>query len=118
MSAQCKQPIPAGSRSCNCKPCSDCTVQLWLMVVTITCAVEGILCLIMWLSIAYMNSVPEANLVSLSWGQTFLGCFVSRIPLLIRLIVIANLGFACFLVFVTFFPKDLLKTFEPDCKAV
>jgi len=117
MSAKCKDPMPAVSKACSCVPCSDCQVQIWLFVVTITCAIEAGLCLIMWLSIIYMSSVPEANLTSLSWGQSFLGCFVTRIPLLIRLIVILNVGLACFLVFVTFCPEKLIK-FETDCKIV
>merc|ERR1719183_842173 len=65
----------------------------------------------------YMSSIPEAHLVSLTWGQAFLGCFISQMPLLIRLTVIFNLGYAIFFVFVTFFPKNLID-YQNDCPNV
>merc|ERR1712194_899903 len=89
-------------------------------MVLVLCIVEGVLCLIMWLSIVYMSSVvsiSEANLVSLSWGQMFMGCFVTRFPLLIRLGVLVNTGLAIYFMIVTFIPKDIIA-YQTDCANV
>jgi len=117
MSPKCKAPTPQVSKTCFCQPCADCRMSLHMQIVNIAVALQCFLCLVMWLSMMYMSSVPEAELVSLSWGQAFLGCFVSQMPLLIRLIVIFNLGYAIFFVFVTFFPKNLIA-YQNDCPNV
>lgn len=120
MSAKCKAPMPEVSKTCQCLPCADCVVGLEMMVVMIVCIAEAFLCLIMWLSIAYMSSVvhvAEANLVSLSWGQMFLGCFVTRFPLLIRLGVLVNTALAIYFMIVIFIPKDIIA-YQTDCPSV
>jgi len=120
MSSKCKAPMPEVSKTCHCIPCADCTISLELLIVMIVCIVEGVLCLIMWMSICYMSSVvsvSEANLVSLSWGQWFLGFFISQFPLLIRLGVLANAALAIFFMVVTFVPEDVIS-FQNDCKNI
>jgi len=117
MSATCKEPMPEVSKTCYCLPCADCVVSMETMLVTALCAVEAVLCILMWLSLAYMSSVvsvSEAMLVSLSFGQKFLGCFVTRFPFLIRLGVLVNTALAIYFVIVTFVPKDILA-YQTDC---
>jgi len=116
-STACMEPIPPVSVDCSCEPCAACSVMLNTLILMITLAVQGVLSLLVWLGIVWMNAIPEGNLVSLTWGQWFLGIFVKRLPFWIRICVLINLGQALYLLFQTFIPPSFIN-FQPDCNNI
>lgn len=116
-SPPCKTPTPQVAKKCECEPCTNCNVMFNTLVVMATSTGNGVISLLVWLGIVYMNSIPENHLVRLSWGQWFLGMFVKRLPTLVRLCVFVNIGLAIFLVLQAFMPQEIAK-FQTDCHNV
>jgi hypothetical protein len=117
LSEQCKAPKPETSRKCECHHCSNCSVLFNTTLFFISFIAQGIVALLVWLSLLYMSSIEEAALVRLSWFQWFLGFFVKQLPPLARLLILANVCQALMMVFQTWVPENLVK-FQPDCNDV
>lgn len=113
-SPPCQTPKPAAAQTCTCTHCAACHAEFNAFLVMASSALQGLISLFVWLGIVYMNSIPETHLVKLSWLQWFVGIFVKRLPMLVRTAVLVNIGLACFLLFQTFVPEEILS-YEPDC---
>jgi hypothetical protein len=116
-SPPCKTPMPVVSQDCECAPCAECSVMLNSLLVIASASAQGAFSLLVWLGIVYMNTIPENHLTNLSWSLWFLGIFIRRLPFLVRLFVLVNIGQAVFLVFQTFIPSDVIE-FQPDCNDI
>jgi hypothetical protein len=117
LSEACRAPRPATSEKCECEHCSHCSVLFNTFVFFLSFFTQGIIALLVWLSLLYMNSIEEAALVRLSWFQWFLGFFVKQLPPLARLLILLNAAQALMMLFQTWVPESIIE-FQPDCNDV
>lgn len=113
--SKCKTIVPPSARQCLCTHCSNCQVNLFMMVHALLYGAQGTFGIVTLLCFLYLSNYEEDDFTSTGYCTKCLGFLCKAFPFFVRILTFFTLLMTLLLCMTTYM-SYLVDDFQPDCK--
>jgi len=115
LAAQCKKPAPKNADECFCDHCAVCAAVSSMLILSFIYFGQCGVAVICFLCYLHAATASEEHFIKISYLELLGGLASKNFPPLVRLAVLATLGFTFWIVLMTWIPKLTGSDWMSDC---
>jgi len=101
----CKGPAPASERPCSCSHCASCEAVLGLEILRWIAVFQVVANCYLSITFSVFCNLPEEEMIRLGIGRKLAGLFCKKLPLVVQICTLAELGIIAYFMIITFVPQ-------------
>merc|ERR1712032_1630708 len=117
LSEQCAEPKPNDKEQCDCDHCARCNVLMNLFFFFWSFVAQATVAWLVFLVFLWFSRKDEQALINISWPLWIVGIFCKNLPLLSRILILANIAQIIVILVQVWIPRIDDWGLNPDCGA-
>jgi len=117
LSEECSVPKPDDKEQCTCDHCAQCNILLDLTFFFWFFVAQAVVALLVFLVFFWMEGRDQSTCIKIGWILWIVGLFCKNLPVLSRLLILANIGQITIILVQVWIPRVDDLVLNPDCGA-